>query len=172
MVDSNNQPVTQLFGSAGNPFGGPVPVTQSLILGPAVSNEWVSFTLGQEAIFGFGNAVATDNVFVAVLANGAGETGTLFGRDQATNPWVSLGTIFEPLVGGITDPPNVQMFSLVNVGLSQVNQLKIVSNSSGGSFQGLDVAGLGAISPVPIPAAFLLFGSGLAGIAILRRAKK
>jgi hypothetical protein len=166
VIDSNNQPVNQLFGSAGNPGIGPVPVDQSLILGPPDNNEWVSFALGQEATFGFGNFVAVNSVFVAVLSNGANETGSLYGRIQATDPWVFLGSLSEPNVGALGSSPNIEIFNLAGSGLSQVNQVKIVSTSSAGSFPGLDIQGIGAniVAPIPIPAAVWLFASTLAGL--------
>jgi hypothetical protein len=154
VTDSNNQPVTQLFGCDGNPGGGPVAVSQSLILGQSDNNKWISFTSGEQAIFGFGLNPAVDSVFVGVLANGADETGLLFGRAQAGDPWVFLGMLTEPAVGALGDPPNIETFSLVGTGLTSVGQVKIVSNSSAGTFSGLDIHSIGADNAVSLSSHF------------------
>lgn len=133
--------------------------------------------MGEQAVFGFGDSRgAIGSVFVEVLANGAGETGMVYGRSNASDPWTLLGSLTEPYLGELGTPPNVEVFPLAGTGLPWVNEMKIVSSSNAGTFPGLDIHGLGAANVIntPEPSSFalaILGGLGALIVGIRRRSR-
>lgn len=76
----------------------------------------------------------------------------LYGRAQPSDSWVLLGSLSEPNIGPLGAAPDIQTFSLAGTGLTSVNQVEIISESSAGIFPGLDLQTIGANSVVTIPA--------------------
>lgn len=151
------------------------PVDPALVTGAPQAGQWVSLLQNYEAVYGFSGQVAKTALNIYSVANGAGETASIFGRLNSSAAWTLIGTAIEG--GGVGLGPQSTSLSFASIAAlnSGVGQVMVRSLGNSGGSPGFDLMGIQGsgmtAAPVPEPETYALMGLGMVALLMNRRRK-